>query len=103
MTLFRGPSNSDFEPENTYIRPCTVKKFAIFPSQARMSLTNSPWPGIIKLFTARETLVSDIPAGDRKTANLFLSVCSKSRLISLHFVNIFLQKKRGHGKKRPMM
>jgi len=28
-------------------------------------------PGIIKLFPSRESLVSDIPAGDRKTANLF--------------------------------
>jgi hypothetical protein len=28
--------------------------------------------GIIKLFPPRESLVSDIPAGDRKTANLFL-------------------------------
>jgi hypothetical protein len=33
---------------------------------------NSPWRGIIKLFPARESLVSDIPAGDGKTANLFL-------------------------------
>ncbi len=28
--------------------------------------------GVIKLFPARESLVSDIPAGDGKTANLFL-------------------------------
>ncbi len=35
---------------------------------------NSPWPGLIKLFPQRETLVSDIPAGDGKTANLFYSV-----------------------------
>jgi hypothetical protein len=31
-----------------------------------------PWPVIIKLFPARESLVSDIPAGDGKIANLFL-------------------------------
>ncbi len=31
-------------------------------------------PGIIKLFPSRESLVSDIPAGDGKTANLFNSV-----------------------------
>jgi hypothetical protein len=31
-----------------------------------------PWPGIIKLFPARESLVSDIPAGDGKMANPFL-------------------------------
>jgi hypothetical protein len=35
-------------------------------------LPNSPWPGIIKLFPARESLVSDIAAGDGKIANLFL-------------------------------
>jgi hypothetical protein len=32
---------------------------------------NSPWPVIFKLF--RESLVNDIPAGDRKIANLFYS------------------------------
>ncbi len=35
---------------------------------------NSIWPGIIKLFPARESLVSDILAGDGNTANLFYSV-----------------------------
>jgi hypothetical protein len=34
---------------------------------------NSPWPGKIKLFPARESLVSDIPAGDGKICNLFYS------------------------------
>ncbi len=38
-------------------------------------LPNSPWAGIIKFFPARERLVSDIPAGDGKTVNLFLQ-CS---------------------------
>ncbi len=33
---------------------------------------NSPWPRIIKLFPARESLVIDIPAGDRENNNLFL-------------------------------
>jgi hypothetical protein len=37
---------------------------------------NSPWPGIIKLFPARESLISDIPAGDVKDDNLFLQ-CSQ--------------------------
>jgi hypothetical protein len=38
-----------------------------------MSLTKlSLAAGLIKLFPARESLVSDIPAGDGKTANLFL-------------------------------
>jgi hypothetical protein len=57
------------------------KSLATFPSPAGMSLTklslgvilqNSPWVGIIKLFQPRESLVSDIPAGDENGANLFL-------------------------------
>jgi hypothetical protein len=40
----------------------TVKKVYIF---------SRPQP-LTKLFPARESLVSDIPAGDGKTANLFL-------------------------------
>ncbi len=35
---------------------------------------NSPWPGVIELFPARESLVSDIPAGDGKSLTLFYSV-----------------------------
>ncbi len=34
---------------------------------------NSPWPGLIKLFAARESLVSNFPAGEWKIANLFYS------------------------------
>jgi len=33
---------------------------------------NSPWAGIIELFPRRESLVSNIPSGDRNIANLFL-------------------------------
>ncbi len=33
---------------------------------------SSLWPGITKLFPARESLVSDIPAGDGKIVHLFL-------------------------------
>ncbi len=33
---------------------------------------NSLWAGIIELFPSRESLISDIPAGDGKMANLFL-------------------------------
>ncbi len=33
---------------------------------------NYPWPGIVYLFPAMESLVFDIPAGDGKFANLFL-------------------------------
>jgi hypothetical protein len=34
--------------------------------------SDSPWPGIIKLFPARESLVCDIPAGNGKIASLIL-------------------------------
>jgi hypothetical protein len=52
------------------------KRITIFPSPAGMS----PWQGIIKLFLAREGLVSDIPAGDGKIANLFFTVYSISMI-----------------------
>jgi hypothetical protein len=44
----------------------------IFLSLAGMSLTKIFWSGIIELFPARESLVSDIPAGDGKIEILFL-------------------------------
>ncbi len=47
------------------------KRLATFPSPAAMSLT-APWAGI--LFQARESLVSDIPAGDENVGT-FLTVC----------------------------
>jgi hypothetical protein len=49
----------------------TVKKDSGVPVPSR---------GMIKLFPARESLVKDIPAGDRKTANLFL----KCRYQNMH-------------------
>jgi hypothetical protein len=56
---------------NQYLQ-YTVKK-TIFPSPVGMSLTKlSLWAGIIKLFPSRESLISDIPARDRKMVNLFL-------------------------------
>ena len=36
---------------------------------------------MIKLFPARESLVSDIPAGDEKMANLFYSVEAANRSV----------------------
>jgi hypothetical protein len=39
-----------------------------------MSLTKFPLAGNISLFPARESLASDIPAGDGKLENLFYSV-----------------------------
>jgi hypothetical protein len=52
------------------------KKISDFPSPARMSPTKVSLPDIIQIFPARERWVSasgDIPAGDRKIANLFYS------------------------------
>jgi hypothetical protein len=42
-----------------------------------MSIPNSPWPGIIKLLLAWESLVSEVLAGDGKTANFFYSEGSR--------------------------
>jgi hypothetical protein len=56
----------------------TVKKAYRF-SHPHPGLTKLSWPGIIKLFPARESLVSDIPVGDRKIANLFLQ-CNYSEI-----------------------
>jgi hypothetical protein len=39
-----------------------------------LSVPYRTWPGLIKLFPARESLVSDIPAEDGKIASLFYSV-----------------------------
>ncbi len=51
----------------------TVKKGLRFSRpQPGCHLPNSPWAGVIKFFPARESLVSDIPAGNGKTDNLFL-------------------------------
>ncbi len=49
----------------------TVKKVIDFPAPSRY-VTYQTFPA--KLFPARECLVSDIPAGDGKIANLFYSV-----------------------------
>ncbi len=51
---------------------CAVKKSYRFSGpQPGFHQPNSPWPGIIRLFPAC-SLVSDIPASDRKNDNLFL-------------------------------
>ncbi len=55
--------------------PYTVKKGSRFSRpQPGCHLLNPPWPGIIQLFPSWESLLSDIPAGDGKTRNLFYSV-----------------------------
>jgi hypothetical protein len=51
------------------------KAYCLSRPQQECHLPNSACPGIIKLFLARETLVSDIiPAKDRENDNLFYSV-----------------------------
>ncbi len=47
--------------------------------------SNSPRRGIIILFPARESLFSDIPAGVRKTANLFLQCIISPRIVNVVF------------------
>ncbi len=41
---------------------------------SQTKLSNSLWPGKIKLFQDRESSGSDIPAGDREIVKLFYSV-----------------------------
>ncbi len=65
----------------------TVKKGLLFSRpQPGCHLPNSPRTGIIKLFPAREGLVSDIPAGDGKTANLFLQCRSLFKGVAQRFL-----------------
>ncbi len=61
----------------------TIKKVIHFPVPSRDVTNHSPWLGIIKLFPARESLVSDIPSGDGKMASLFLTVYLSIELISM--------------------
>jgi hypothetical protein len=64
-----------------FLAPRRKKSFLIFLSPAGMSLTKLSLGGnndvIYKLFPPRESLVSDIPAGDRNIEKLFLQ-CSFS-------------------------
>jgi hypothetical protein len=55
------------------MRKCsTVKKdYRFSSSQPGCHQPKSPWPGIIKLFTARETLVSDIGLETGKMITFF--------------------------------
>jgi len=57
----------------------TVKKSSPFSRpQPGCHWSNSSWAGIIYFFPPRESLVSDIPAGDEKMANSFLQ-CTELR------------------------
>jgi hypothetical protein len=53
--------------------PPRIKKVSDFPAPSRdVTKPNYAWPGIIKFNPARESLISDILAGEGKIANLFL-------------------------------
>jgi hypothetical protein len=68
----------------------TVKKdYRFSPPQPGCHQPNSPWLGIIKLIPARESLVSDIPAGDGKIGNLFFGVEIIAISLSLHGLSSF--------------
>ncbi len=57
-----------------FILSTLSKKFTSFPVPGRDVNKQTLRPGKIKLFPARERVVTDIPAGDGKIYNLFYSV-----------------------------
>jgi hypothetical protein len=60
-----------------------AKKVSDFPVPSRMSPTKLSLAGnnLITVFPARESLVSDIPAGDAKIANLFIQCAIRGKII----------------------
>ncbi len=76
ITIYGGQEQSRnmVVVQATQVRLHCKKRLTVIPSLARMSFhyPNSPWPGIIEVFPARESLVRDILAGDGKNDNLFL-------------------------------
>jgi hypothetical protein len=54
-------------------------------------LTNYPWAEIFKLFPPRESLVSNIPAGDGNVANIFLQCMFPPLCTTSPFHLIFAQ------------
>jgi hypothetical protein len=70
--------------------PTRIKKVSDFPTPSRdVTKPNYAWPGIIKLFPARESLVRDIPAGEGKIANLFLQCIIPAGMVYLLLRYIF--------------
>jgi hypothetical protein len=68
-----------------YWKAHTVKRISTSRPQPGCHWSNSPWPKKIKLFLARESLVSDIPAWDVKIENLFLQCSEKSDVLNRIF------------------
>jgi hypothetical protein len=58
------------------MHPHCKKGYRFSRPQPGCHLPNSPWPEIIKIFLARESLVSDIPDGDGKIFNIFYQCTS---------------------------
>jgi hypothetical protein len=70
------------------------KGLAVFPSPAGMSLTKLSLGGKnlykTSLFPPRESLVSDIPAGDGKMANLFLQCVGADTAAGMNYNSLVL-------------
>jgi hypothetical protein len=67
------------------------KRLAISPPQPGCHSPNSPWRGINLIIPARESLVSDIPAGDGKSLTFFNSVFSRRDKMVLFAVKTWLK------------
>ncbi len=65
--------NGRFYWQKQLAYPIHCKKVIVFPIFSQ-DVTNPPWPGSIKLFPARESLVSDIQLGTGKIITFFYSV-----------------------------
>jgi hypothetical protein len=81
----------EVSPQKKLLRQLHCKKGYWFSRrQPGCHLPNSPWPGIIRLFPARGSLVSSILSGNGKTANLFLQcICVKAET---RFSNTFCER-----------
>jgi hypothetical protein len=66
------------------------KKVSGFPVPSRDVTNQTPWPGIIYLFHARESLVIDIPAGDGKIAYLILQCTEWTMVDAVQTAQSFL-------------
>jgi hypothetical protein len=67
-----------------------------------MSLTKLCLTGIIKLFPARESLVIDIPAEDRKIDNLFLQCTMAAQAAPQLLPSVFLPLTRPANESLPV-
>ncbi len=82
----KGSSAGYVNPTDLILRALHCKKrLAILPSPAGMSHTKLSLAGNYLVFPPRESLVSDIPAGDGKTADLFYSVLTAKLFCTWRF------------------